>query len=83
VKLAAVVAPCALLAAPTAAAACTACLSSAFGDQTYTWAYLGLLLAPFGVAATIGAVFAGCYLARRRRERGAPVIDPTFHEETT
>ena len=38
---------------PRLAAACPTCISSGFGDRTYTWAYLGLLLMPFVVAVAI------------------------------
>jgi hypothetical protein len=46
------------LAAPRAAAACPTCISSGFGDRSYTWAYLGLILMPFVVACAIVAVLA-------------------------
>jgi hypothetical protein len=42
--------------APGVAAACATCVSSAYGDRTYSWAYGGLLLAPFVVAVVVGAV---------------------------
>jgi hypothetical protein len=50
--------PFALLGAalPTAASACTWCVSSAFGDRTFSWPYLGLLVAPFVIGSTIAAV---------------------------
>jgi hypothetical protein len=41
---------------PDVAAACATCLSSAYGDRTFNWAFLGLLLMPFVVAAVIGGV---------------------------
>ena len=43
---------------PRLAEACATCISSAYGDRTYNWAYIGLLLVPFAVAAVIGGVFA-------------------------
>jgi len=43
---------------PRAAEACTWCLSSAFGDRSFNWPYLGLILAPFLVGVTIGGVLA-------------------------
>jgi hypothetical protein len=43
---------------PGLAAACPACLSSAYGDRTYNWAYVGLLLMPFLLAVAIGAILA-------------------------
>jgi hypothetical protein len=41
---------------PELAAACASCLSSGFGDRTYSWPYLALLVMPFIVAGVIGAV---------------------------
>jgi hypothetical protein len=43
--------------APSAAHACASCISSPFGDQSYNWPYLVLILIPFVVFAAIGAVF--------------------------
>jgi hypothetical protein len=43
---------------PRAAEACTWCLSSAFGDRSFNWPYLGLILAPFLVGVTISGVLA-------------------------
>jgi protein-L-isoaspartate O-methyltransferase len=48
----------ALVLAPRAALACAACLSSAYGDRSFNWAYGALMLAPFLVAVVIGAVLA-------------------------
>jgi len=33
-----------ILSVPRNAAACAVCLGSAFGDRSYTWPYLGLIL---------------------------------------
>ena len=45
------------LATPARAVACAVCLGAAFGDRSYTWPYLGLILMPFIVAgAVVGAV---------------------------
>jgi len=45
------------LAVPGRAAACAVCLGNAFGDRSYTWPYLGLILMPFIVAgAVLGAL---------------------------
>ena len=44
--------------APAAALACPTCVSSAFGDRTYNWAYLGLLVMPFVLTAVVGAIIA-------------------------
>jgi hypothetical protein len=46
----------AVLAVPAPAWACATCLSTAFGDRTFNWAYVGLLLMPFVVAAVVGAI---------------------------
>lgn len=53
---------------PGPAAACSACLSSPYGDRTFNWAFLGLLIMPFVVAAVIGGVLAHAY-RRRRADR--------------
>jgi hypothetical protein len=58
----------ALLLWPRLAAACATCLSTPYGDRTYNWAFLGLILTPFAVAATIGAVLAWVFLTRRRAD---------------
>jgi hypothetical protein len=46
------------LVGPRSAAACTWCMSSAFGDRSFTWPYLILLLAPFVVGTAIALVLA-------------------------
>jgi hypothetical protein len=46
---------------PEVAAACAACLAAAYGDRTYNWAFLGLLLMPFLVAAVIGGLLLSRY----------------------
>jgi hypothetical protein len=43
---------------PHVAAACATCVSSAFGDRTYNWAYLGLLVMPFALTAVVGIIVA-------------------------
>jgi hypothetical protein len=50
----------ALLAAltPGQAAACAVCLGAAFGDRSYTWPYLGLILMPFVIGGAILGVLA-------------------------
>jgi hypothetical protein len=45
-------------AAPRSAAACAMCMSAAFGDRSYTWPYIGLILAPFLVGVAITLVLA-------------------------
>lgn len=37
---------------------CATCISSAWGDRTFNWAYLGLLVLPFVVAAAVAGVLA-------------------------
>ena len=41
---------------PAMAEACATCIASPFGDRTYNWPYLGLILLPFALAAVIGGV---------------------------
>ncbi|HEY7364676.1 MAG TPA: hypothetical protein VIE37_11245 [Methylomirabilota bacterium] len=55
--------------APTVAVACPGCLSSAYGDRTFNWAFLGLLIMPFLVAAAIGGVLVYAYSRSRSRRR--------------
>jgi len=43
---------------PRLAWACASCISTPFGDQTYTWPYLGLILLPFGLMAAVVGVLA-------------------------
>jgi hypothetical protein len=65
---------------PRAAAACATCLSTPYGDRTYNWAFLGLLLMPFVVASAIGGVLAWAVRVARRAD-DAPVNRSI--EETT
>jgi len=46
---------------PDLAAACATCTSSAFGDLTFTWPHLALLVLPLVVAGTMGGVIVYCY----------------------
>ena len=74
---------------PRVAAACPSCISSAYGDRTYNWAYLGLLLMPFLVAVVIGGILAWnagyrLDLARLRRVvRRTPFARLHHFKETT
>jgi len=60
--------------APRAAAACATCALSAYGDRGFNWGYGGLLIAPFLVAAVVGAVltWSAGYRLRWRRSTPAP-----------
>jgi uncharacterized membrane protein YdbT with pleckstrin-like domain len=53
-----------LLLAPSAASACATCVASAYGDRTFNWAFLGLILMPFVVGVGIAGVFAARYYVR-------------------
>jgi hypothetical protein len=50
---------------PTPALACATCISTPFGDQTYNWPYLGLILLPFGLIAAIAGILG--YLSVKER----------------
>jgi len=77
--------------------ACAVCLGSAFGDRSYSWPYIGLILMPFVVAgAVLGVVgwYAGWRvsdLTGRLRARLASLAGPAAsgdpsprsHTETT
>jgi len=79
----------ALSLAPSSAWACASCISTPFGDQTYTWPYLGLILLPFGlIAAIVGilgyhAGYRPRTLVRRLVARFAATDDPQIIKETT
>jgi hypothetical protein len=87
----------AVLAAPRMAAACATCISSGFGDRSFTWAYLGLILMPFLVAVAIVATlgwYAGwrpqdikqrlsAWSARLRHRPARAEPSPRTHTETT
>jgi hypothetical protein len=46
----------AVLGWPGLAAACASCISTPFGDQSYNWPYLVLILVPFAVGGVIGGI---------------------------
>jgi hypothetical protein len=85
------------VAAPRAAAACATCISSGFGDQSYSWPYIGLIVMPFLVAAAIVAVLAwsagwqpqqarerlSSWSARRRQRPARAPLSPRTNTETT
>jgi len=56
---------------PEWAEACATCIASAYGDRTYNWAFLGLLLVPFMIAAGIGTVL---FFSYRRSAAGSPAL---------
>jgi hypothetical protein len=60
----------ALILTPRSALACATCIASPFGDQTYTWPYLGLILLPFGLILAIVAIFGYLGLKERLGRRG-------------
>ena len=73
---------------PRAAWACASCLSSAYGDRTFNWAFLGLILMPFVVGTGIAGVFAtryyrplGRFRSSSRAADGAAQLAP--HEESS
>jgi hypothetical protein len=71
---------------PSAADACATCVSSAYGDRTYSWPYLLLILLPFAVAAVIGGILArvnGVGTATVRRWLARLVHPMVRHKETT
>lgn len=47
--------------------ACAVCLGSAFGDRSYSWPYIGLILMPFVVGGVILSVI-GWYAGWRVRD---------------
>ncbi len=74
---------------PSSAWACASCISTPFGDQTYTWPYLGLILLPFGlIAAIVGilgyhAGYRPRTIVRRLVAHFAAKDDPQIIKETT
>jgi hypothetical protein len=76
-----------VLLAPRAAWACATCIGSAYGDRTFNWAFLGLILMPFAVGLGIASVFVIRYYApswrspsSRRALAGAAQL--ASHEES-
>ena len=80
------VAAVAMILVPAAADACATCISSPFGDQTYNWPYIFLILLPFAVATVIGGVLVrvsgvSAFALLRRLTRPSPP-NPRIQEET-
>ena len=83
--------------APRSAMACAMCLSAAFGDRSYTWPYIGLILAPFVVGVAITLVLAwhngwrwtdtrahlSAWLAGLRARPRHDALSPSTNTETT
>ena len=65
--------------APRAASACAACVTSAYGDRSFNWAYGGLMIAPFLVALVVGGVltWSAGYRLRWRRSASSPLASTT------
>jgi hypothetical protein len=78
-----------LILIPRAALACATCITSPFGDRTYTWPYYGFLLLPFGLLATVAGILAyvAGYRPRSVRRwlaaRFAAKDEPEIIKETT
>ena len=80
----------ALVLMPGAAWACATCVASAYGDRTFNWAFIGLILMPFAVALGIAAVLAARYYAAAHRDAHPGVARGAFdaaqlapHEESS
>jgi hypothetical protein len=58
--------------------ACASCVTSAYGDRTFNWAYTALMVVPFVVLVVISAVFVWNAGYRLRWRRTNPI-----NEETT
>ena len=86
-----------MLLVPAAVEACATCISSPYGDRSYSWPYLMLILLPFGVALVITGVLArvngitlGTLVARagralhgRRRRARRAELSAVRQRETT
>jgi len=71
---------------PAAAEACATCIGSPFGDRTYNWPYLALILLPFAMMAVIGGVFvrvSGVSVSALARRLARRVHPAARQEETT
>lgn len=76
----------ALLLVPAAAEACASCIASAYGDRTYNWPYVFLILVPFALVAVIGGVLvrvSGLRAASVRRYLARLFHPAARQEETT
>ena len=67
-----------VLLAPGTALACATCAWSPFGDRTYNWAFLGLLVLPFVVTGVIGGLIVReVRRAQRAADEPAPIEERT------
>jgi len=64
-----------VIAWPAFAEACASCISSAYGDRTFNWAFVILLGMPFVVGGAIGGTFLWLFL--RRRDHPTQPIEET------
>jgi len=67
--------------APQLAAACASCVASAYGDRGFNWAYIVLLVLPFGVLGAIAGVLA--WSAGYRPGQLRTLVRTYFIEERT
>jgi hypothetical protein len=67
-----------VLLGPSPAWACAACVASAYGDRTFNWAFLGLILMPFVVGLGIGGVL----LSRHRSLQAESKLGPSRGADT-
>lgn len=59
----------AVMLGPDVASACATCLDSAYGNRTFNWAFAGLLLTPFVLAAgLLGGVVWVCRRSRNQHD---------------
>ena len=78
-----------LVLVPRTAQACATCIASPFGDRTYAWPYIGLILLPFVLLAAVFGIFAHVagyrphLLARRLAARFSAKDDSQIIKETT
>jgi hypothetical protein len=79
----------ALTLTPRSVLACASCIATPFGDQTYTWPYLGLILLPFGLIVAIAGIlgyhagYRPWSIVRRLVAHFAPKDDSQIIKETT
>jgi hypothetical protein len=55
---------------PELALACAACWSPGAGNRGFSWAFVGLMVAPFAVVAGLAAAFAYGHFRRAGTDRG-------------